>query len=69
VAWGVVAVVIALVLVVAGSGGLRWFDAALAGYLIDTVFAIFAVTDRYVVWLRHPPTGRLRERGWQALRQ
>lgn len=48
---------------------MRWFDAALAGYLIDTVFAIFAVTDRYVVWLRHPPTGRLRERGWQALRQ
>ena len=37
--WGVVAVAIALVLVVLGSVGLRWFDAALVGYLFGTLFA------------------------------
>jgi hypothetical protein len=65
--WGVIAVAIALVLVVFGSAGLRWFDAALVGYLFGTLFAIFGVTYRYAVWLRRPPTARLRQRGWQAL--
>jgi hypothetical protein len=67
--WGAVAVAITLVLVVLGSAGLRWFDAALVGYLFGTLFAIFGVTYRYAVWLRRPPTARLRQRGWQALRQ
>lgn len=67
VTWGAVAVAIALVLVVLGSAGLRWFDAALVGYLFGTLFAIFGVTYRYAVWLRRPPTARLRQRGWQAL--
>jgi len=67
--WGVVAVAIALVLVVLGSAGLRWFDGALVGYLFGTLFAIFGVTYRYAVWLRRPPTALLRQRGWQALRQ
>jgi hypothetical protein len=69
VVWGVVAVAIALVLVVFGSAGLRWFDAALVGYLFGTLFAIFGVTYRYAVWLRRPPTALLRQRGWEALRQ
>jgi hypothetical protein len=69
VAWGVVAVGVAVVLVVLGSGGLRWFDAALVGYLFGTLFAIFGVVYRYVVWLRRPPTRRLHRRGWQALRR
>jgi hypothetical protein len=69
VTWGVVAVVVALVLVVVGSAGLRWFDAALVGYLFGTLFAIFGVTYRYAVWLRRPPTARMRQRGWQALRR
>ena len=67
VTWGVIAVAIALVLVVFGSAGLRWFDAALVGYLFGTLFAIFGVTYRYAVWLRRPPTAKLRQRGWQAL--
>src|SRR5262245_36287146 len=68
-AWGVVAVVVAIVLVVLGSAGLRWFDAALVGYLFGTLFAIFGVTYRYTVWLQRPPTARLHRRGWQALRR
>lgn len=67
VTWGLMAVAVALVLVVFGSAGLRWFDAALVGYLFGTLFAIFGVTYRYAVWLRRPPTARLRQRGWQAL--
>jgi hypothetical protein len=66
---GVLAVAVAIVLVAAGSGGLRWFDAALTAYLFGTLFAIFAVTYRYVVWLQRPPTRRLRKRGGEALRR
>src|SRR5215471_19507326 len=67
--WGVVAVAVSVLLVVFGSAGLRWFDAALVGYLFGTLFAIFGVTYRYAVWLRRPPTARLHRRGWQALRR
>ncbi len=66
--WSTVAVAFALVLVAVGSGGLRWFDAALVGYLFGTLFAVFGVTYRYLVWLQRPPTKRLRLRGWEALR-
>lgn len=65
---GVVAVVVLLVGVYLGSGGLRWFDAALAPYLFGTLLAVFATVYRYVVWLRRPPTARLSQRGWEALR-
>jgi len=69
VAWGVLAVAVAFLLIALGSGGLRWFDAALAGYLFGTLFAIFGTVYRYRVWLRRPPTARLNQRGWQALRE
>lgn len=65
---GVVAVVVLLVGVYFGSGALRWFDAALAPYLFGTLLAVFATVYRYVVWLRRPPTARLNQRGWEALR-
>ncbi|HLF39833.1 MAG TPA: MFS transporter [Acidimicrobiia bacterium] len=67
--WGVVAVVLAVALAVLGSGNLRWFDAALVGYLFGTFFAIFGVVYRYLVWLRRPPTARLSRRGWEAFRR
>jgi hypothetical protein len=67
--WGVVAVLVALAIAVLGSGNLRWFDAALVGYLFGTFFAIFAVVYRYLVWLRRPPTAMLNRRGWQAFRR
>lgn len=59
-------VAVLLVLVYVGSGRLRWFDAALAGYLMAVLLATFAVAYRYVVWVERPPTRRLRGRGWQA---
>jgi hypothetical protein len=67
--WGGVAVVVALAIAVLGSGNLRWFDAALVGYLFGTLFAIFAVVYRYIVWLQRPPTARLNRRGWEAFRR
>jgi hypothetical protein len=67
--WGVVAVVVAVAVAVLGSGNLRWFDAALVGYLFGTLFAIFAVVYRYLIWLRRPPTARLSRRGWEAFRR
>jgi nitrate reductase gamma subunit len=66
---GVVAVLVALGIAVLGSGNLRWFDAALVGYLFGSLFAVFAVVYRYLVWLRRPPTARLNRRGWEAFRR
>jgi hypothetical protein len=57
-----------LAVAVVGSGFLRWFDAALAGYLFGTVFAVFGVAYRYLVWLRRPPTAMLNRRGWESFR-
>lgn len=65
--WGVLAVVLTLGLVVLGSSGLTWFDAALVGYLMGTLFAIYGTVYRYVVWLRRPPTAKLNARGWELL--
>jgi hypothetical protein len=67
--WGIVAVLVALAIAVLGSGNLRWFDAALIAYLFGTLFAIFAVVYRYLVWLQRPPTARLNRRGWEAFRR
>jgi hypothetical protein len=67
--WGILAVLLALAIAVLGSGNLRWFDAALVGYLFGTLFAVFAVVYRYVIWLRRPPTAMLNRRGWQAFRR
>lgn len=66
--WGTVAVAVALAVAILGSGNLRWFDAALVGYLFGTIFAVFGVVYRYLVWLRRPPTARLNRRGWEAFR-
>lgn len=68
-AWGIVAIALAVAIAVAGSVNLRWFDAALVGYLFGTFFAIFAVVYRYLVWLQRPPTARLNRRGWEAFRR
>lgn len=67
--WGVLAVLLALAIAVLGSGNLRWFDAALVGYLFGTLFAIYAVVYRYLIWLRRPPTAMLNRRGWEAFRR
>src|SRR5918995_1684162 len=64
-----IAVVVALVLTAAiffGSGGLKYFDAALIGYATATIFLAFGVTYRYVVWTKSPPARRYLVRGWRA---
>ena len=68
-AFGLVAVATLVMLVFVGSGGLRWFDAALAGYLIGVLLAVFAVVYRYLIWLQRPPTARLNRRGWESFRR
>ncbi len=68
-AWGGVGVVLTLALTFLGSDGLRWFDSALIGYLFGLVFAVFAITYRYSVWLRRPPTAMLNRRGWDSFRE
>ncbi|NLD75694.1 MAG: MFS transporter [Acidimicrobiales bacterium] len=62
-------VVVTLMVAIVGSGNLKWFDAALIGYLFGTLFAVFGVAYRYLVWLQRPPTARLNRRGWEAFRQ
>jgi len=66
---GVAAVLVGVAIAVLGSGNLRWFDAALVGYLFGTLFAIFGVVYRYLVWLQRPPTARLNRRGWESFRR
>ena len=63
------AVVVLLVLVYLGSGGLKWFDAALAGYLVGVVLAVFATVYRYLIWIKRPPTAMLQRRGWESFRR
>jgi hypothetical protein len=53
-------------LVIVGSRNLDHFDAALVGYTFATIFAVFAVTYRYAMWLQRPPTRLYWRRGWQV---
>jgi hypothetical protein len=53
-------------LIVIGSRNLNHFDAALVGYTFATLFATFAVTYRYAMWLRRPPTRLYWRRGWSV---
>ena len=58
--------IVTVVLVLIGSRGLRDFDAALVGYAVATLFAIAALTYRYMLWIARPPTGRYFEGGWKT---
>lgn len=51
-------------LVIAGSRGLRDFDAALIGYTVATLFAVAALTYRYALWIGRVPTGHYFRAGW-----
>ncbi len=64
-AWGVFFTAILAVLIIAGSRNLQHFDAALVGYTFAVLFATFAITYRYAMWLQRPPTRRYWYRGWQ----
>ncbi len=64
--WGTVAAGGLVVLIAVGSRRLAHFDAALVGYTFATVFAVFAITYRYALWLQRPPTAMYWRRGWQV---
>ena len=64
-AWGVLVTGALAVLIVIGSRNLDHFDAALVGYTFAVLFAAFAITYRYAMWLQRPPTRRYWIRGWQ----
>ncbi len=63
--WGLLFTAVLAVLIVFGSRTLAHFDAAFAGYTLATLFATFAITYRYSMWLQRPPTRTFRVRGWQ----
>ncbi len=62
--FGIAAAAILTALIALGSRGFHWFDAALIGYAVATVFATAAVTYKYSFWLARPPTGRYWRRSW-----
>ncbi len=63
--YGVLAALILTLLIALGSRGFQWFDSALIGYAVATIFAVAAVTYKYSFWLARPPTGRYWKRSWQ----
>lgn len=63
----IIATVVVILLVYAGSRNLQNFDAALIAYLFGTVFAVFGIAYRYSVWLQRPPTRLYWRRSWQFL--
>lgn len=65
-AWGTLFTAILAVLIIVGSRRLQHFDAALVGYTFAVLFATFAITHRYSMWLQRPPTRRYWTRGWQV---
>ena len=65
-AWGALFTAILAVLIVVGSRNLQHFDAALVGYTFAVLFATFAITYRYSMWLQRPPTHCYWVRGWQV---
>lgn len=65
-----VAIVITLLMgaaILIGSRNLKHFDAALVGYTFATLWAAFAITYRYSMWLQRPPTQMYWRRGWQLM--
>ena len=64
--WSVAITALLALLIVAGSRNLDHFDAALVGYTVATLFAVFGIAWRYAMWLQRPPTRMYWRRGWQA---
>ena len=65
VTFGVLASLGLVVLIALGSRGFHWFDAALIGYAVGSVFALAAVVYKYTFWLMRPQTGRYFWRSWR----
>lgn len=66
-ATGLLAAALLAVLIVLGSRNLAHFDAALLAYTFATLFAVFGVTYRWVMWLQRPATAMYWRRGTRLL--
>ena len=62
---GFAAMFFTCLMIFVGSQRLKHFDVALAPYAFGIIFAAFAVTYRYVVWIQRPPTMRYWVQGWK----
>ena len=63
--FGTIAGLLLLGLIALGSRGFHWFDSALIGYAVASIFALAAVVYKYTFWLMRPQTGRYFWRSWQ----
>jgi hypothetical protein len=63
--FGLLAAAALIGLIALGSRGFHWFDAALIGYAVATIFSVAAITYKYTFWLARPQTGRYFWRSWQ----
>ena len=59
--------IIMAISILVGSRKLAHFDAALVGYTFATLFSVFAIVYRYVMWLQRPPTALYWRRGWELM--
>lgn len=64
--WGAAFTAVLAFLINVGSRNLAHFDAALVGYTFAVLFATFAISYRYSMWLQRPPTRKYWVRGWQV---
>ncbi|SEJ55136.1 hypothetical protein SAMN04488058_11086 [Deinococcus reticulitermitis] len=67
--WGLIVAALVTLSIYLGSQRFHGFDGALAGYAFATVFALFGIVYRYVVWLQRPPTRTYWKRGWELFWQ
>ncbi|MFI5272540.1 MAG: MFS transporter [Ktedonobacterales bacterium] len=65
ISFGAIAAAALVILIAIGSRGFHWFDAALIGYAVGTIFALAAITYKYTFWLMRPQTGRYFWRSWR----
>ena len=66
---GAAAAFVVMVLIYAGSRGLKHFDWALTTYAVGSTFAAAAVAYRYAVWAQRPPTKMYLKRGLRIFLQ
>jgi hypothetical protein len=60
-----VGALLVLLAIFLGSGQFTRFDTPLAAYAAATIFAIFAMVYRYVMWIQRPPTWRYFKASWK----
>lgn len=65
--WSCFFTVLLAISILIGSRNLAHFDTALVGYTFATLFSVFAIVYRYMMWLQRPPTALYWRRGWELM--